>query len=330
MRKRHMRALTVRALGLASAALLLAACSSQGQPGGTPTEGEDGLTPVTVAEVQGLPAEYLTFGIAEGYFEEQGLDVEVRAGAGGAANMPQVVSGDAQFAGSNVVSVMLGVQQGLDVTMVGPGTFGGDETGHGYQNVMVTDPQIQSMADLEGATIAINTLQNIDEVLIRASLRENGVDDSTVELVEMPFPDMEAALQGGQVDAVRIIEPFATIAEEGGARFLDGGTTAAVQPSLQIGSYVTSGQFAEENPEAVEGFRAGLAATAERVTEDPQALRDWLVENSDTPQAVVDAMVLPDYTDSVDVASLETLGDLMVEFGFAEEVPPVEDYVLQD
>lgn len=318
----------------AAFALTLAACGNgddsqtdTGTDGGT----DDGTTTtsVTVAEVQGVPSDFVAFGVEEGYFGDEGLDVQVNSGTGGAANIPQLVSGEAQFAGSNVVSVMLAVREGLDLLMVAPGTFGGDQLEHGYQNLMVIDDEITSVADLEGGSIAINTLQNIDHVLVLATLEAGGVDTATVELVEMPFPEMEAALVQGSVDAVRIIEPFAAIAEGGGARFLEGGTTASVQPELQIGSYVTTSEYESENPDVVAAFRAGLATTAERVMSDPQAFRDFLVETADMDQALADAMVLPDFSDAVHIESLETLGSLMVEYGFVDDVPEIDAFVLR-
>jgi NitT/TauT family transport system substrate-binding protein len=47
-----------------------------------------------------------------------------------------------------------------------------------------------------------------------AWIDKNGADSSTVKFVELPFPQMEAALIAGRVDAVSIHEPFATAALE--------------------------------------------------------------------------------------------------------------------
>ena len=46
---------------------------------------------------------------------------------------------------------------------------------------------------------------------------EAGVDVSKVEFIELPFPDMVPTLQSGDVDAVWLVEPFQTAADEAGA-----------------------------------------------------------------------------------------------------------------
>ena len=53
--------------------------------------------------------------------------------------------------------------------------------------------------DLEGKTIAVNTLNNICGVTINATLEEKGVDVSTLKYTEVPFPEMVAALEKGRV-----------------------------------------------------------------------------------------------------------------------------------
>ena len=67
---------------------------------------------------------------------------------------------------------------------------------------------IKEPKDLEGKTIAANTLNNICEVTINATLEEKGVDVSKLKYTEIPFPEMVGALEKGRVDAACVVEPF--------------------------------------------------------------------------------------------------------------------------
>ena len=58
--------------------------------------------------------------------------------------------------------------------------------------------------------MAVNTLNNIAEVVVKASLQKAGVDPASVKLAEVDFPEMGAALRKGDVDAAFVIEPFVT------------------------------------------------------------------------------------------------------------------------
>src|SRR5918994_4781616 len=97
---------------LAALQLAVPGCGDDDGGGG----GEAGeLTRVSVAETAGVPSAFLSYGVDKGIFREHGLDVKVQTGAGGAAAIPSVVSGDNQFAGSNVVSVILAANKGLPI-----------------------------------------------------------------------------------------------------------------------------------------------------------------------------------------------------------------------
>lgn len=310
----------IAAAGLAATAL--SAC------GGTQQSQASGPTTITVAETQGTPSAFVQFGIDKGFFREQGLKVKVSPGDGGAANVPKLVSGQVQFAGSNVVSVLLANAKGLPLKMVASGTSGTDNRKHGYQSVMAArDSDVSSLSDLRGKTVAINTLDNIDEVLFKAALDRNGVDPTEVKLVETPFPQMPVSLQGGDIDAARIIEPFATQAANSGAQFLPGGTAGAVKPGLQIGSYVTTRRYLERNPDTVRAFVAGVKATARAIDAKPQEFRDFLIEYADTPPELANQIVLPQWNGDIDKESLELLASLMAKYGISESKPNVSAVV---
>ena len=199
----------------AAAALLLAGCGTGAES--PEAEGLDPAEPVAVnvAETAGVPSAYLNYGVQQGFFEEEGLDVTVDVSAGGAAAVPGLMSGGLQLAGSNTVSALLAVEKGLPITMVAPGTFGSETEGEDFSAVLVAEnSDIREPADLAGSTIAVNTLENIGDVTISAALEEHGVDPAGVEFVEIGFPDMIPALERGQIDAAWEIEPFVNVADE--------------------------------------------------------------------------------------------------------------------
>jgi NitT/TauT family transport system substrate-binding protein len=67
--------------------------------------------------------------------------------------------------------------------------------------VVTREASIRTAADLAGKRVAVNTLKNIGDTTIRASVRKAGGDPSSIKFVELAFPDMPAALQAGRVDA---------------------------------------------------------------------------------------------------------------------------------
>ena len=303
----------------AAAALLLAGCGTGAES--PEAEGLDPAAPVAVnvAETAGVPSAYLNYGVQQGFFEEEGLDVTVDVSAGGAAAVPGLMSGGLQLAGSNTVSALLAVEKGLPITMVAPGTFGSETEGEDFSAVLVAEnSDIREPADLAGSTIAVNTLENIGDVTISAALEEHGVDPAGVEFVEIGFPDMIPALERGQIDAAWEIEPFVTIGAESGARPVLWPYVEA-RPGLMVGSYLATQEYREQNPEVIEAFRNGLEATAASVAEDPDAFRTALPDLARVTPEVAGSMTLPQWKSEIDVESLEFIEEQMREHGLISE-----------
>src|SRR5437667_10940771 len=70
------------------------------------------------------------------------------------------------------------------------------------------DSQIYRMEDLRGKRIAVPNRFSNQRLLIFRALKQTGMTIKDVELVEMPPPDMPAALYAKAVDAIASGEPF--------------------------------------------------------------------------------------------------------------------------
>ena len=63
------------------------------------------------------------------------------------------------------------------------------------------------------------------------------------------------------------------------------------------------------------------------LTEDPARARRLMGEISKTDPAVMAKTVLPVLTQSANVGSLQTLGDLLLDLGFIKKAARVDDFV---
>jgi NitT/TauT family transport system substrate-binding protein len=289
--------------------------------------GGDGLARVRVQDTAGVPSAFLEYGVEEGFFRDRELDVEVTPSQGGATVVPAVVSGDSDIAGSNLVSVLLAQGKDIPVKIVAPGTFVRTDREQDFSAILVAgDSDIRSPKDLEGKTLAVNTLKNVAELAAKASFAKQGVDVSKVELTEVDFPDMNAAVAQGRVDAAFQIEPFVSLAVEEGHRIIDR-PYVGTKPGLQIGCYFTSEQYLSENGDVVERFRQGVADTAEAIEQDPAGFRDFLPEASEIPPPAAQEAILPQWKPENDDASLELTAELMERYGVTDEKPDTSESV---
>ena len=299
---------------------LLAFSGCGGGDGGGETEA-GGQASLRVQDTAGVPSAFLEYGVQKGFFEDHQLDVEVTPSQGGATVVPAVVSGDSDIAGSNLVSVLLAQAKDIPIKIVAPGTFVRTSEKQDFSAILVPgDSDIRSPQDLEGKTLAVNTLENVAELTAKESLSKQGVDVSGIKLTEVDFPDMNGALAQGRVDAAFQIEPFVSLGLKEGYRAIDR-PYVGTKPGLQIGSYFTSEQFLAENGDVVDRFRQGVADTAAAIAEQPEDFRKFLPEASEIPPPAAQQAVLPEWKAENDPASLDLTAALMERYGVVEEKP---------
>lgn len=196
MRHSTRRALATGAFAL-SAALLLAGCSGGGDApdgGGDPADGE--LTPVKL-QLQWLPqAQFAGYfaAIDQGYFEEEGLDVEIIPSGGDIVPQDALANGDVDFAIAWVPKVLGSIEAGANLTDIAQ-IF----QRSGTLQVSWADSGIDSVADFEGKTIGSWGFGNEWEIF--AAMAAEGLDSSTVQIITQDF-NMNAFLQG-DIDAAQ-------------------------------------------------------------------------------------------------------------------------------
>jgi NitT/TauT family transport system substrate-binding protein len=319
-------------LAAVTAAILMAGtvagCSSPSGPsgggGGGQTLDPDNPVAITVGTLPAGDYAPLYIADAEGFFEEEGLDVTIETIAGGAVGVTQLVSGDLQFSSATWANVLAAVSQGLELQVVREGT---DSSTAGINGILVDETSgITSVADLKGKTVSVNTLQSATEVQVRDCFASEGLEPEDYELVEVPFPEVGAALTQGRIAAGLVPEPFITIgAEEGLVSILDASVCNEDQKNSPLVNWNTSTQFAEENPEVVAAFVRAMDKATALALDDPQVVVDILPTITTlTPElaaAIVQPSFVRDGTPNLEGAQLTM--DLMVEWGLLEE--PLDD-----
>ena len=307
-----MRATLKAAAAAALAAVLLAACGSSETPESGAT-GDAAADNVKVGVIPIVDVAPLYLGIKQGFFSDRGMNVTTEAGQGGAAIVPGVVSGQFQFGFSNVTSLIIARSKGVPLKIVAAGNSSTGEAGKDFSEVLVkADSPIQSAKDLAGKTVAINTLKNIGDTTIRQSIRKAGGDPTAVKFVELPFPDMPAALQEGRVDAVWVVAPFVTIARDQGARIV-ASNLVDTSPDTQIAAYFTSEQLQQQDPDLVKRFTEAMNESLEYAAANPDAVRGVLADYTKIDEDVANRLVLPKFPTEINETSLELLATLAAE-----------------
>lgn len=265
---------------LAALALAVAGCGGDDESSG----GEGGLEKTSLRVGILTIGDLVPFWAAQeqGYFKDEGLKVTEQEAAGGAAIQPAVKSGDLDLGWSNITSVVLAKAENLDFKFLGGGAFLGP--GH-YKNqaVMVQKgSEITEPTQLEGKTIGLNTLNNINHLSMLAYLDEIGVDPKSVKFFELGNPNTIEGLEAGRVDAVTANEPFVTIGlQTGVAEALVYNPYEAFGKEPFLAGFVSTPEWLEENPKTAAAFTRAVNKGIEWVNENPQGAERVLVEHTE-------------------------------------------------
>ncbi len=311
-------------------ALLLAGCGGDDAGSTSAGQGEGQETINIVAGVAVSPSSaVLLIGQEQGFFEEEGIELELGQAASAAGGVPNLINGQLDVVLGGISGVVTAVAQGIPVQFVS-GAVTDVETPQGtiYQTMVAPDSGIESFADLEGKTVAVNSLNCCWDFWIREAVEKDGGDPSTLNLVQLPFPEQAGALRNGSVDAVSTLQPFATQMRLEG--FVDIGDSAAIaydNPSNGNTNYFMATSFLQENPGLLERWQRALQRSSDYANENPEEVRALIVERVGTPADLVEQAPLPHYTAELDIDTIEKEAEFAVKYGVIEEAPSIEDMV---
>ncbi|MFJ4835827.1 ABC transporter substrate-binding protein [Streptomyces sp. NPDC088747] len=290
----------------AGLALSLTACGG----GGGSSAGLDpsSKTPVTVQAgfIPVIDVAALYLGEKQGFFSEHGIKLDIKTAQGGAALVPPVVSGQYQFAFSNIVSVLAARDKGLPLKVIASGSNSTGVAGKDVTMIRVPkDSPVRSAADLAGKKVSVNTLNNLLQMLGDVAVSADGGDPDAVNFVELPFPDAVTALGKGDIDAMVTAEPFDTIAAGADTRVIASPYLEMAKTSLTTSVYFTSEQQVKKNPKLFTALKAAIDESLTYAESHPRETRAQLASFMKIDPAVAQKVTLPTFSPKIDPSSVE-------------------------
>lgn len=312
--------------GASIAAIALTGCGQGSPSGAAATSTASGskasgeLTKIVVGVLPIAPSVAVEHGLKNGTFEKHGLDVEFATSSSGAAMLPAVSTGDLDFAIGNPLSVMTAVDKGLDMKIVS-GFAASKVTGDDINGVVVrADSGLSTFADLAGKTTAVNALKGPGDLTILESAAIDGGNTDDLKFSEMPFPDMEAQLERGNMDAIWMPEPFLSKALSDPKNKLLGYPNQKAIPGLPAMVSFTSGNFAQANPEIVADFKAAMTETLAAAESDQAGAKAMLPEFLKMDAKVAEGLKMETWDGELATEQLVKLSELGSEYSFLSKV----------
>lgn len=269
--KRFMLVLMVVFLGLA---LALTGCGSPAS-----------LTKIQLSEVTHsifYAPQYVA--LTQGFFKEQGLEVELLNGQGADKVMTSVLSGqvDIGFAGPEA-SVYVYNEGKEDNSVVFAQLTNGDGT---FLMARKPDPNFK-WSDVKGKTIIGGRKGGMPEIILQYVLRNNGLTPGKDVMIDttMQFAAMPGAFMGGKGDYVIIFEPTASEMEKEGKAFVVA-SLGKSSGEVPYTAYFSKRSYIEKNPQTIQKFtnaiyKAQLWVAGHTPEEIAKAIKPQFPDSSD-------------------------------------------------
>ena len=258
-----------------------------------------------------------------GTFKQAGLDVSVDLMASGPVIAAAVSSGASDFGAANLVSLATAYAKGIPFVLVSPG---GTTTSQAptVGLVVAKTSSITTARDVNGKTIGVDSLKSLATTGTSAWVDKNGGDSRTLRFIEVPFPQMNAAIAAGRVDAAFLPEPILSNALGADSRLLAAPLDAISSPLL-LGAWFTTSEYAKAHPEIIRKFAAVMTETAM-----------WINANPGPSAAILQRYTKIAFTEKthrmvqggkLDAQSLQPLIDAAARYGVLEKSFPAVQMV---
>jgi NitT/TauT family transport system substrate-binding protein len=248
----------VRYVAIGSAILLLSASVLYFRKQATPPES------LTIADADQIVFALVYIADAQGYFKDEGLQVNYRKFKSGKDALADVVAGNADVATVYHTPVVADLLAGIPVRIL--------STLHrSNRNTAVVarrDRGINAIADLRGKRVAA-TRGTYQAELLNKMLDDEGIAPDEVRIVNMYHQDMPAALAGGAVDAGVTRWPYVGYAQDK----LPSGTVVVLTTSLwsEVSVLATMQTTIERKQEAFARLMRALVRAEDLLARDNDA-----------------------------------------------------------
>lgn len=160
-------------------------------------------------------------------------------------------AGQIQAASELLVLALAGAERGVPESVVA--------LSHRHGDMLTVAKEINSVKDLKGKRVAIPHRMSVHNLLLAQALKKEGLTLKDVEWIEMPPPDMPAALARGDIKGFIVAEPFGSkaIAAGFGKELLN---AQEIWPDYICCGLVINPAFKKQYPAATREYVTSFAA----------------------------------------------------------------------
>ncbi|MGP2442591.1 ABC transporter substrate-binding protein [Streptomyces sp. JW3] len=294
----------------------VAACGS----GASSTASGDGTSKITVLRSNGALFEPLYIAQQQGYFEDAGLDVTIKAGAQDTSqNAPSVLNGEAQFAMTDCSGFLKGAAKNMPIRIATGLVNATDEVDPTDGLLVKKGSSIKSFADLEGKTVGLSALGGTIQFAVEYLTEKAGADPDKIKFVSLPTTSLTDAAQSGKTDAVFSFGAFYAAGKQAGLTSIGQGMNDL--PGLTQGVLFASQEYLSKNTATAEKFTGAVAKAITYANQHPDAVKAIDKKYTQLSADYIENSQNSVYDKTIDTTMMRTVITKMHQYGLLSSAP---------
>jgi NitT/TauT family transport system substrate-binding protein len=269
------------------------------------------LTTIKVGVIPSEVCGQLFYGIDEGFFKKNGLDVQLQFFTNGAAVTAAVVGGSLDAGLSDLSSAIAAHARGIPITYVAPGLVYSDKAPT-FAIAVAKTSTVRTAKDLHGA-FASSGLGNIAQLATEAWIDRNGGDLKSLKFLEMPPPVVQNALTQGTIQASTLNEPWLSDAAGNGFHVIL--MTNGMAPAYMLSGWVTTKEWAANNPGTLAKFVASVREASQWANRNQKASAPILAKYTKISEDVIGRMRRGQFIETWTNGLVQPVIDAAVKYG---------------
>jgi NitT/TauT family transport system substrate-binding protein len=307
----------MRRLGVAMVGVVVVGLTVFGGTASSAPRATTELRLLTLPIANALPLE---LGVQKGFFSQQGITFKKTTLQSGNDVVLAMGNNNGDIAYAGFVPFMIASTSSIPLQLLAASEVEGTSVSDNWQNILVKgSSSIHTPQDLRGKTVAVNALKGVGEIMIRAAFEKLGMSSTTARLTAVPFPQMRAALNNGQVDAVWTPEPFLSqILSDGGRSVMAPGPVLGRY--FPIGGYAAKPSWVSANKGLAQRFRTAMNRSLVYAQSHPDEIRALLAP-------AIRNIRLPIWSPLIDRGKLQQLANYSRKYDVISKLPNMKQLV---
>lgn len=283
------------------------------------------LIPITIGLTPGDPAAVLFYASERGFFRNAGLDAKLNIMNSGPVVATAVTGGSLDLGAVNVGSLASARLRGLPLRIVAPAAI--VTAGPSGDAAMVRkESTIRAGADFNNKTVGIVAIKTVQHAAFLAWVDKHGGDSKTIKSIEIPLPEMAAALDQSRVDVTIPVEPFTSQAVTAGNRNLGSFYDSMKLPFL-VFAIAGNEQWLQANVATATKAASAIRLAAAWANSHEKECREMLAPFMKIDQKTADTMLLRQFGTTINVALIAPVIDIMTKYGFLDKAVAPADMI---